>query len=76
MANIGDKIKYFHGKDDNRFHEGIDSHDAEICEVGENNTVSLVILNDEGVGTIPVKNVPHKKDKKRNKDAAYWSEQQ
>ena len=71
MANIGDKVTYFHGKEDNRFHEGKDSHPAEVKVAYNDDSVDLVILNDEGNGTIPVKNVLHKKDKSRNKDSAY-----
>lgn len=80
MAKIGDKVKYVHGKGHNRFHEGVDVHDAIVTNVVKGKTINLSILamtvnengDNEERATIPISGVMHKSDKNRPEDSAYW----
>jgi hypothetical protein len=73
MATVGDTVTYVHGKNDNPFFDDVKEHKAVLLAlVIETNTADLAILNADGNPTIPISGVPHKKDKTRDQDSAYW----
>jgi len=72
MTKIEDIIKYYHGRDDNRFHEGCEFHDAIVVSIDADEMVDIGILNEAGNPTIPVSNVRRYADPQRQLHSAFW----